>query len=62
MQPGQSQRQRSQDRQRIDVNDAQALRYWSKTFAVTEAQLKSGSVGSEAAKVRDYLAKMVARP
>ena len=60
----QSHEQTSQDRQRIDVNDAEALRYWSKTLAVTEAQLKSAAaaVGPQAAKVREYLEKMVARP
>jgi len=58
--------ERKQDdaRQRIDPDDPAQLHYWLTSLAVTEAQLKAAvqAVGAEPGKVREYLAKTVARP
>ena len=44
------------DRQRIDVDDADELRYWAKSIGVTPEALKSAvlQVGPGADKVRTY--------
>ncbi len=48
-----------QDRSRINVNEAHELRYWTQTFSVTEAKLRSAvaAAGVSAEKVRQYLGK-----
>jgi hypothetical protein len=45
------------DRQRIDINDPNELRSWSKSMGVTPEELKSAvkQVGPVATKVREYL-------
>ena len=46
------------ERARIDLNDAQDVRYWTKEFRVSEAQLRSAIdlVGSTSAtRVREFL-------
>ena len=50
--------------ERINPDDPAQLHYWLTSLAVTEAQLKAAlqAVGSEPGKVREYLAKTVARP
>lgn len=48
-----------QDRARVNVNEDWEVRYWTKEFACTEAQLKKAvdAVGVMADKVRAYLKK-----
>ena len=48
-----------QDRNRINVNEAHELRYWTQTFSVTEAKLRSAvaAAGVSTEKVRHYLGK-----
>ena len=45
------------DRQRIDINDENEVRNWSKSLNVTPDQLKEAvrKIGTSAAAVRDYL-------
>ncbi|MDB5826520.1 MAG: hypothetical protein JWQ73_740 [Variovorax sp.] len=48
-----------QDRSRINVNESHELRYWTQTFNVTEAKLRSAvaAAGVSVDKVRHYLGK-----
>lgn len=52
------------DTQQIDLTNADAIREWCKSLAVTEDQLRDAvlTVGPQAAKVREFLGKTVARP
>lgn len=52
------------DRDRIDINDPDELRNWTKSLGVTPDQLRDAvkAVGTQAAKVREFLGKTVARP
>jgi hypothetical protein len=52
------------DRQRIDIEDRNEVRNWCQSLAVTEDQLRDAvkAVGAQAAKVREFLGKTVARP
>jgi hypothetical protein len=54
----------SPDRDRIDLNDPDEVRNWTKSLGVTEDQLREAvrTVGSQAAKVREHLGKTVGRP
>ena len=54
----------SPDRDRIDVNDANEVRNWTKSLGVTPDQLRDAvkTVGTQASKVKEYLGKTVARP
>ena len=54
----------ARDDNRIDLNDAGQVRYWTTNLAVTDAQLRAAveAVGSEPQKIRDYLARTIARP
>jgi hypothetical protein len=47
----------SPDRNRIDVNDADELRNWSKSLNTTPEKLKEAvkAVGTTASKVREHL-------
>lgn len=47
----------SPDRDRIDVNDPDELRNWSKSFNTTPDKLKEAvkAVGTTASKVREHL-------
>lgn len=47
----------SPDRNRIDVNDPDEIRHWTKSFGVTPEQLKAAAekVGTSADKVRETL-------
>lgn len=46
-----------QDAARINVNEQHELRYWTRTFGVTEARLRSAvaAAGTSADAVRKYL-------
>ena len=50
----------SPDNKRIDVNDRDEVRHWTKSLGVTEEQLKSAvaKVGTSAQKVREHLGKL----
>jgi hypothetical protein len=52
------------ERRRIDVDDPDEIRHWTRTLAVTEGQLRDAvkAVGSQATEVRAFLGKTVARP
>jgi hypothetical protein len=47
----------AQDSDRIDINEAQQLRYWIETFDVSEARLRIAvaAAGVEVEDVRTYL-------
>ena len=47
----------SPDNKRIDINDSNELRNWTKSLGVTEEQLRTavGKVGTSAEKVREHL-------
>ena len=47
------------DNKRIDVNDPNEVRHWTKSFGITPEQLKEavGRVGTSAEKVRASLRK-----
>jgi len=49
----------SPDNRRIDVNDPNEIRHWTKSLGVTEEQLKEAvaRVGTSAQKVRESLRK-----
>lgn len=53
-----------QDRSRINVNEEWELRYWSKSLGATPEQLRAAvdQVGPMVDKVREHIAKNVARP
>jgi hypothetical protein len=42
---------------RIDIEEPDELRYWTRTLAVTEEQLKVAvhEIGTQASRVREYL-------
>jgi hypothetical protein len=48
-----------QDRARVNVNEPHELRYWTKEFGCTEAELRAAvkAVGVSAAAVRQHLKK-----
>lgn len=52
------------DTQQIDLTNPDAIRDWCKSLAVTEDQLRDAvlTVGPQAARVREFLGKTVARP
>jgi hypothetical protein len=52
------------DRDRIDINDPNEVRNWTKSLGVTPDQLKDAvkAAGTEVSKVKEYLGKTVARP
>ena len=45
------------DRDRIDINDPDEVRNWTKSLGVTKEQLEEAvrAVGSQASKVREHL-------
>ena len=49
----------SPDNKRIDVNDSDEMRNWTKSLGVTEEQLREAvtRVGTSAEKVREHLRK-----
>jgi len=49
----------SPDNKRIDLNDSDEIRNWTKSLGVTEEQLREvvTRVGTSAGKVREYLRK-----
>jgi hypothetical protein len=54
----------SPDRDRIDINDPNEVRHWTKALGVTPDQLKDAvkAAGTQAARVQEFLGKTVARP
>ena len=51
------------DRKRIDIEDANEVRYWSEAFGITADRLRAvvGKVGPMADKVREHLGKAETR-